>query len=292
MQLAALITLGIKTSIVLTTLGVGLSATPRDAASLFRDPGRLLRSLAAMMLIVPLFAIIVARSFELEPAVKIALGALSVSPVPPLWPRKSRKAGGDDSYTIGLFAATALLSIIIIPIGVEIVDSIFSIPVQISVGDIATVAFVTVLAPLLAGIAIRRFARKVAIRAARPVTVVATALLLVSAMPVVYKAWPAVTQLIGDGTLLTMVAFVVVGLIAGHILGGPSQEDRSVLALACASRHPGIALAIASASFPNEKLVLPAVLLYLIVSSITSLPYLRWSKGQVEHEHRPMMALR
>jgi len=76
-------------------------------------------------------------------------------------------------------------------------------------------------------------------------------------------------------------------------LGAPANGDcRSVLALACASRHPGIALAIASASFPNEKLVLPAVLLYLIVSSIATLPYLRWSKSQVEHEHRPMMALR
>ena len=43
---------------------------------------------------------------------------------------------------------------------------------------------------------------------------------------------------------------------------------------------------------PGEKVVLPAVLLYLIVSSIATLPYLRWSKGQVEHEHRPMMAVR
>jgi len=291
-QLAALITLGIKTSIVLTTLGVGLSATPRDATSLFRDPGRLLRSLAAMMLIVPLFAIIVARSFELEAAVKIALGALSLSPVPPLWPRKSRHAGGDDSHIIGLLAATALLSIVIIPFGVEIIGAVFSIPLQVSAAEIATLAFVTVLAPLLVGIAIRRFARKAAIRAARPVTRVATTLLAVSAIPVLIKAWPAMTSLIGDGTLLTMVAFVLVGLIAGHILGGPSQDDRSVLALACASRHPGIALAIASTSFPNEKLVLPAVLLYLIVSSIATLPYLRWSKSQVEHEHRPMMALR
>lgn len=292
MQLAALITLGIKTSIVLTTLGVGLSATPRDALSLFRDPGRLLRSLAAMMLIVPLFAIIVARSFELEPAVKIALGALSVSPVPPLWPRKSRLAGGDESYIIGLLVATALLSIIIVPIAVEIFQGVFSIPMQVSAGAIATVAFVTVVLPLLAGIAIRRFARRVATRAVRPVTLVATALLAVSAIPVLFKMWPAMTSLIGDGTLLTMIAFVLVGLIAGHVLGGPTQEDRSLLALASASRHPGIALAIASASYPNEKLVLPAVLLYLIVSSIATLPYLRWSKSQVKHEHRPIMALR
>jgi BASS family bile acid:Na+ symporter len=122
--------------------------------------------------------------------------------------------------------------------------------------------------------------------------VVATILLVVSALPILFKMWGPMTSLIGDGTLLAMIAFVLVGLIAGHILGGPSQEDRSVLALACASRHPAIALVIASQTFPNEKLVAPAVLLYLLVSTIVAVPYLKWSKAQVEREHRPMMALR
>jgi BASS family bile acid:Na+ symporter len=51
-----------------------------------------------------------------------------------------------------------------------------------------------------------------------------------------------------------------------------------VLALSTASRHPGVALAIAHANFPDEKLAPAAVLLYLIVSGIVSLPYLRWNR--------------
>jgi hypothetical protein len=37
-------------------------------------------------------------------------------------------------------------------------------------------------------------------------------------------------------------------------------------------------LAIASASFPGQKLVLGAVLLYLIVNAVVSLPYLNWRR--------------
>jgi len=51
-----------------------------------------------------------------------------------------------------------------------------------------------------------------------------------------------------------------------------------VLALCTASRHPGIAIAIAAANFPDQKRVPAAVLLYLIVNGILSGPYLKWTR--------------
>jgi BASS family bile acid:Na+ symporter len=82
--------------------------------------------------------------------------------------------------------------------------------------------------------------------------------------------------LIGNGRVLAILAFVVIGLGAGQMLGGPDAEDRTVLALATACRHPGVALAITSTNFPEEKLMTGAVLLYLLVSAIVSFPYLKW----------------
>ena len=79
---------------------------------------------------------------------------------------------------------------------------------------------------------------------------------------------------------VAIVAFSLAGLAAGHLLGGPDPDDRVVLALATASRHPGVALAIASANFPGQKLVPVAVLLYLIVSAIVSIPYLTGRRRQ------------
>jgi BASS family bile acid:Na+ symporter len=61
------------------------------------------------------------------------------------------------------------------------------------------------------------------------------------------------------------------------VLGGPDPEQASVLALASASRHPGIAFAIASANFPLDRFG-GFLLLYLLVSGIVSIPYTKWRK--------------
>jgi BASS family bile acid:Na+ symporter len=70
--------------------------------------------------------------------------------------------------------------------------------------------------------------------------------------------------------------FVLVGLAAGHLLGGPDPQERTDLALAAASRHPGIALAVAHAIFPAGHAAMALVALYLIVNILIGLPYVKW----------------
>jgi bile acid:Na+ symporter, BASS family len=49
----------------------------------------------------------------------------------------------------------------------------------------------------------------------------------------------------------------------------PVEEDRTTLALATSARHPGLAMAIAAANFPQQKtLVAGAVVIYLILRLI------------------------
>ena len=80
-----------------------------------------------------------------------------------------------------------------------------------------------------------------------------------------------------DGTVVAMGLFIVVGLLAGHLLGGPATDDRTVLAMATASRHPGVALAVAHLNFPDEALP-AAVLLFLLANAVLSIPYVAWRK--------------
>jgi BASS family bile acid:Na+ symporter len=278
MDLETLIPLALKTSILMTVFGLALNATIDDALYLFRRPSELVRSLLSMNVIMPLFAAALAAAFNLHLAVEIALITLAVSPVPPILPKKELKAGGHASYAIGLLVAAAVLAIVFVPLAVDLLGRVFSRPAQISVATIAQLVLLTVLLPLAAGIAVRHFAPATADRIARPISLVAAVLLIASALPIVFTAWPAITSLIGNGTIIAIAAFVIFGLTVGHLLGGPEEEDRTVLALSTASRHPGIALAIASASFPGQKLVLGAVLLYLIVNAVVSLPYLNWRR--------------
>ena len=90
--------------------------------------------------------------------------------------------------------------------------------------------------------------------------------------------------LLGDGTLLAILLFLALGLLVGHLLGGPTPGGRSVLALATASRHPGVALAIAQIIFPAEQSVTAALLLYLVTSMVVTAPYVRWRKKALGDE--------
>jgi BASS family bile acid:Na+ symporter len=279
MSLATLIPLMLKLSITVLVFSLGLEATYDDALYLFRHPSELVRSLLSMYIVMPLVAMALALGFDLHPAVKIALATLALSPVPPILPRKQVKAGGEASYAIGLLVVAALLSIVIVPLGVEVYQRVSGITLQVSAASVAWLVFTTALIPLGAGLLVHAFAPAFAERVSGPLSKVATLLLVLSVIPILFTAWRAVFSLIGNGTLVAFAAFILIGLAVGHFLGIDEPGHRRVLALSTASRHPGIAMAIAAANFPGQKLVPAATILYLIVSGILSAPYLKWRES-------------
>jgi BASS family bile acid:Na+ symporter len=75
------------------------------------------------------------------------------------------------------------------------------------------------------------------------------------------------------------VLIIGFGLLAGHLLGGPDTGKRGALASANVSRHPGVALLLASSALPEHvPAVTGAVLLYLVASLVVPIPYERWLK--------------
>ena len=270
MNLHSLITHVLKASIFLTVFALGLRATFADATFLFRRPRLLIRGFFSMSVMMPLLALLLVMTFHLDPEVKIALVALSVSPVPPIFPKKALKAGGEENYTIGLLVATVVLSIVAIPITMKIFERATGVPLYVSALSVATIVFTTVLTPLLGGMVLRAVASSFADRVAKPIGTLAAVFLVSGALPALFVLIRTNLQFLVGGTLLSFVAFALIGYIIGHLFGGPDPEDRSVLAMATASRHPGLALAIAHANFPQQKLVVPTVVLYLIVSGVVT----------------------
>src|SRR5262245_1599704 len=260
MDLATLIPIAIKTSIFLLVFALGLGANFEGALYLLRRPAQLVRSLVAMNIVMPVLAVVLVAAFDLHFVLKVALIALALSPVPPLLPKKQLKAGGSADYTVLLLLSAALFTIVSIPLSVEVIGRIFDRPANITPAIVAQIVVLSVIAPLAAGMLVRHFAPQFAERIARPVSRFATVALLVGVLPIVFAAWPAAVALVGNGTLAVITVFVVAGLAAGHMLGGPDPDTRVVLALATATRHPGVAMAVAHAVAPGEKLVLGAVL--------------------------------
>jgi BASS family bile acid:Na+ symporter len=278
MDLASLIPIVLRTSICLLVFALALHASFNDAFFVFRRPAWFARSLFAMAIVMPLIAVGLAAAFDFPHAVKLMLIALAVSPVPPVLPMKQIRAGGSESYTVGLLFAAAVLSIATVPIMVEIAGRIFDTPAHVPISAVALIAFTSVIAPLLAGMIVRHLAPRFAQRIARPLSSIATVTLLIGVAPIVYFAFPAAVTLFGNGTVAAFAVFVAAALAAGHLLGGPELTNRVVLALATATRHPGIAMAVAHFVAPTDKLVMGAVLWYLIVATALSAGYLLWCR--------------
>ncbi|MFL6446940.1 MAG: bile acid:sodium symporter family protein [Bryobacteraceae bacterium] len=279
MNLASLITLALKLSVMLIVFSLGLGVSATDVLYLRRRPGLLIRSLLSIDLAMPLVAAAMATIFHLRPPVEIALVALAIAPVPPLLPRKGLKAGGHAPYMFSLLVAAAVFAIVFIPIAVLLIGRTSGLNVRQSAASIAELVFLTVLLPLSAGILMKLFAPILGKRALKPVSVAGSVLLLVSLIPTLFTQAAAMFSLIGNGTLAAIIGFIVAGLFIGHVIGGPEPENRTTLALFTAARHPGIAVAIAATNFPQQKLVLPTVLLYLLINAIVSSAYLSWRRN-------------
>ncbi len=278
MDIASILLIAIKVSIVITVIGIGLNASWQDAISLFRQPWLLLRSVLSMNVIMPLVAAGLVVVFDMPTMVKIALVALAISPVPPILPTKEMKAGGQRSYAVGLLVAIALLAIVTVPMTITWFANAFDRTANIEPFAVAKIVLMSVLAPLAAGIALRRWVPAFAERIARPVALLGAVLLVASALPLAYASWPAIQRLVGNGTALIVAVMAVIGLVVGHLLGGPLAEDRTVLALSTTSRHPAIALTAAVAAGAEAKPVLAAILLYLIVATLVCIPYVFWRR--------------
>jgi BASS family bile acid:Na+ symporter len=274
--IVSLIPLAIKASLILMVFGLGLKASAADTLYLSRRPGQLVRAFLAMDVVVPLVALALASLLPLEPAVKIALVTLSLAPLPPTFSKKPLKAGGTVSYAVGLFVAITIIAVVFIPLALNLVARVTGIEVEMSSSAVWALVLWTLLVPLVAGVVIHQIAPAVAERAADPVAKTGSIVLLIAFIPVLIRVWPAMISLIGNGTVLVMVALAVLALAAGHLIGGPDPSDRATLALSSAGRHPAIAIAIATANFPDQKLAPAAVLLYLLVSAIVAAPYLKW----------------
>jgi len=129
------------------------------------------------------------------------------------------------------------------------------------------------------GMALRYLAPKFSEGFADVIAKIGVALLLISVLPILIVLLPAIWSLTGSGMLLAFIVFALAGVMAGYFLGGSDPKERTVLALATTSRHPGIAIALASANVVDEtpkQVIAAAVILYLITSTIVVAPFLKW----------------
>ena len=267
----------IAASLAALVLAVGMDSTLDEVLALFRRPGRLLKAVLAVNVIVPLAAIVLVSLFPLTPVARGGILLMAVSPVPPLVPGKELKAGGSKSYGYSLYAALVLLAIVIVPLTVALISGLYGVRIPLSPFAVARSMGIGVLAPLALGLLFHRLAPSVSERLSPVVRRVAMLLVLLAVVPALIAAWPALRALAGNGTLLAMGLLSAIALAGGHLLGGPDPSDRAALAVTAATRHPGIAIMLGNAA-GGDKRVIAAILAVMLMGIVVGAPYQAWLK--------------
>src|SRR6185437_15134259 len=99
-----------------------------------------------------------AETTSLPPALKFAIVAMSLGPLPPVLPFKQVKAGGAAEYAEGLLVAAALASIVLTPLLAATAGRLLGVEIRIPAAAVARTVLLTIGLPLLAGMGLRALA--------------------------------------------------------------------------------------------------------------------------------------
>jgi len=286
MSAQAIFGAALKCSIMLTLFGFGMQARRDDLLYFVRRPRLLVQALFAMFVVMPVLAILMTKPFPFNSPVSIALIALSISPVPPLLPKKITKSSGESLNGLGLMVTAAVFSVAFVPLATYLIGRYMNRPLAMGPATVAKLILLSVISPLAAGLVFRRLAPALAGRIAASLVRAAGIVLLVGVVCILVFALPAAWSLVGNGTILAIAGFVVAGLFVGHIFGRGGPNERVALALATACRHPALAVAIAGANIPAEHRVFGAVLLYALVNAFFTIPYVAWQRKKLAEPAR------
>jgi predicted Na+-dependent transporter len=261
--------------VVALLFAMGLLASPRDLAYLWHRPALLARSLLAMYVAVPVLAVAMARALDLPRGTELAIVILAICAGAPLLPRKLLKLGGEPSYVLSLVVTTSLLAIVTVPLSLRLLAGVVNLDTELGPGPVAWAILKSFLLPLGAGMLVRALLPGVAARAAEPLLGVAGGALAVVSIVLLVAGWRLLAE-VDMPSLLAFGAFALGSLALGHLLGGPAPETRTSLAVACTTRHVGLALLVGANARGPRTLSLVAG--YLVATALVSLPYIRWRR--------------
>ena len=283
MNAAALLTLLVKGSIITLMVGLGLELEV-EALTLFRKrPWLILRVVLGTCVLVPLVALVMLKlpfSFQISKGARFGIGLMALSPSAPLTLRKAGRRGGDRHLAALLQVLAALTAIVSIPLLTDGFRAVYRVDGwTISPTTVALqVALVQVL-PLSIGLLLRHRFPRFGARWALPIQKAAFLVNVAAVGLVLIKLFPKLLTFFQENiTALPLMVFMTTAALAiGYLLGGHGPRERTTTALVTAMRNPGLALLFAITQGEEIPGVKWAIVTYLFMTILVSIPFLLWS---------------
>ena len=259
-------------SVALIVFAEALGISPAGVVAFFRDrPVVMLRSLVAALILVPAAALGLILALDPPPAVAIGLAIFVACPPAPLMIKAAAKKGGDPAFIASMHLSLAALAIITVPA----VLHVLAIPLEFSasVDPVSLLAILakTILLPIGLGLTARAVFPAVADRFAAPLGTIGSIGLLIVVLAVAGVLYRALLDM--EAWSYGVIAAVAAAALAiGHLMiGSEYSEKRTVLAVECAVRHPGLAIAIGTSNFTAQEtlpVLVPCIITFMVIANV------------------------
>jgi BASS family bile acid:Na+ symporter len=267
---------GLFAGTIVLMFAQGLDIPLNHLAYFRKHPGLLLRSLIAVVVLVPAAALLIILLIRPSSAVMVGLAILAASPAAPQMIVSIPKAGGKLAYTASLHLVLGILSLVTTPVILALLAVALNFQASVHPFEIAELVGTSLFIPLLLGILFLAGFPRAASSIRMPLIIIGQAISLLTIALILYLKYHALLQM-DLRSYSAMAMMIVVALGIGHFLAPRQPEERTTLALESAARHPGLAFLIAALNFPLEK-ALPVFIPYLVVFAVVSLLYIQWRK--------------
>jgi len=275
----------VKLTLFSIMFALGLSLELGALQQVRQRPALFLRVLVGSCLLVPLVALLLLKlphAQLLSQPGRLAIALMAISPSAPLTLRKAGKQGGDRELAALLQVGAAIVAIASIPLMADLFRTAYGVKGwDIGPDPVALQVAQAQLLPLVLGLLVRRWQPALATRIQAPLDKLANLLLLALIVLVLVKAAPLLVPFAATNALALayMALMVVVALAIGYLMAGPDPRERTTTALVTSMRNPGLALLFAATYAPQVPGVKIAILAYLLITVILSVPFLRWRKA-------------
>jgi BASS family bile acid:Na+ symporter len=249
-------------------VAAGLGVCLSDLAAVARNVPLLIRAGLANYVLVPAIAISLLYLFQASPIVALGFLLVSVCPGAPFAPALTAIAKGQVAVSVGLMVILAASSAVVAPLLLSSLSRLIThgANLKIDTVKIVTTLLMTQFIPLGIGLLIRAKRPLIAEKLKKPANLLSAVLSLLVFALIIALQYRTLVEVRAKG-YLEICILIFLFLAAGLVLGGQPIALCKAIGLTTAARNVGVALVIATASFPDTAAV-TAVIVFAIFQTM------------------------
>lgn len=271
-------TLILPTLLVILMFGLGMSLTFTDFARVAKYPKPIIIALICQMFFLPFCAFLIAVLFKLQPDYAVGLMIIASAPGGSSATLLSHLFKGDVALNISLTAVNSVLALFTMPLIVKFAVLFFfssATDIAMPLDKIAQV-FTFVLAPAIAGMAVKRFLPAVALKTEKPIKIGSVAIVILLVGFITYslsQKLPGYNDL--PVIVLAALTFNIVSLLCGYyvpVFLGVNHKQSIAIAMEIGIHNTTLSLFIAFTAMQIPTMaILPAI--YGVIMFFTTIGF-------------------